>query len=161
MATATNSASLLIVDLQEGFVTPRNQHVIGRVEQLQEAYQYVYASKFILDTDDQNRRMGRQNLAFTPRDEARIFEKSTHSAATAEIIEDLRSKGVRQVHVCGIETNVCALATTVALLDEDFYVAVRPEAWASNSTKYDWDEDRFHETALMVMKNMGIRTWGC
>ena len=53
------------------------------------------------------------------------------------------------------------LATTVALLDEDFYVAVRPEAWASNRTKYDWDEDRFHETALMVMKNMGIRTWRC
>ena len=160
MPRTTRSEVLIIVDLQEGFINPRNQHVVRRVERLQQEYWYVYVSKFMLDTDEQNEEFRRNNLAFTPREDAMIFDKFTHSAATTEIIKDLRSKGIREVHLCGVETNACVLATAIALLDGNFYVVVSTEACASNSTKRDWDEDSFHYAGLMVMKNMGIRTWG-
>lgn len=160
MVNPTKFEALIIVDLQEGFINRSNQHVVSRVERLQHQYQYVYASQFMLDTQEQNEMFLRENLAFAPREDAKIFQKSTHNAATNEIIQDLRSTGVQQVHVCGVETNVCVLATAIALLDEGFYVVVRTEACASNSRKYDWDEEKFHRAALMMMKNMSIRTWG-
>ena len=39
-----------------------NKHVVSQAERLQQNFQYVYASMFMLDTDDQNERFGRKKL---------------------------------------------------------------------------------------------------
>lgn len=156
MTPSNARAALLIIDLQEDFVTEDNRHVSYNATQLQTEFSHIYASIFISD-DCQNERTGQKNLAFEPNRTATIFEKMTHSAATPEIIQDLQEKGIDTVHICGLESNVCVLATAIALLDAGFDVIVRTEACASNSTKYDWDAERFHEAAMMIMKNMAIQ----
>ena len=152
--------ALMVIDLQKGFIDKNNQQVVWQAQDLQKQYQYVYVSMFMSDDDDFNERFGRTELAFKPREDARVFHKSTHNAATPEVIADLKSRGVRDIHLCGVETNVCVLATAIALLDADFTVVVHVDACASSSTKYDWDGSRFHEAAVMIMKNMAIHTWG-
>ena len=160
MPTPRNREALIIVDLQEGFVTQNNRRVVHNVNQMQAEFHHVYASKFMMDDDSQNERFGRNNLAFEPCPNLHVFEKTTYNAATPEIIQDLQRKGVLRVHICGLETNVCVLATAIALFDAGFRVIVRAEACASASEKYDWDPRRFHDAAMMIMKNMAIHTWG-
>ena len=160
MPTANEREALLIVDLQEGFVTQNNRHVVYHIDRMQTQFHHVYASKFMMDDHDQNERFGRNSLAFEHNPNTHVFEKTTHNAATPEIIRDLQGKGINTVHICGLETNVCVLATAIALLDAGFTVTVRAEACASNSAKYDWGPERFHEAAMMIMKNMAIHTWG-
>ena len=158
MTMPNDREALLIIDLQKAFVTKNNRHVIYNANQLQREFSHIYASKFIAD-DSQSKRDGHKFLAFEPNRTASIFEKRTYSAATPEIIQDLQEKGIDTVHICGLESNVCVLATAIALLDAGFDVIVRTEACASNSTKYDWDTERFHEAAMMIMKNMAIQIW--
>ena len=156
MTRSNDRAALLIIDLQEDFVTKDNRHVSYNATQLQTEFSHIYASKFIPD-DCENERTGQKNLAFEPHRMAKIFEKSTYSAATPEVIQDLQRKGIDTVHICGLESNVCILSTAIALLDAGFDVIVRTEACASNSKKSDWDAERFHEAAMMIMKNMAIQ----
>ena len=158
MALSNEREALLIIDLQEDFVTEDNCHIIYHVNQLQTEFSHIYVSKDISDVR-QKERAGRKNLAFEPHRMAKIFEKSTYSAATPEVIQDLQRKGIDTVHICGLESNVCVLSTAIVLLDAGFDVIVRTEACASNSAKYDWDSERFHEAAMMIMKNMAIQVW--
>lgn len=79
-----------------------------------------------------------------------IVEKINFSCcASRPFMEQLRSKRIQQVVVCGIEAHVCVLQTCLDLLAEKFQVHLVTDAISSRK-KLD------HQTAIDRMKSAGV-----
>lgn len=132
---------LLIIDVQKGFIGPDTAHVPGVVEALQERYRCVAASKFINHLNSPHRKFLDWNrlqpgaeeteLAFKPRPDAFVFEKPQYSAISYDLLRWVHLNGLSEVHVCGIDTEICVLTSATAL----FEVSIKPVVleWACAS----------------------------
>jgi nicotinamidase-related amidase len=79
-----------------------------------------------------------------------IVEKLNFSCCAAiPLMEQLQSKKIQQVVVCGIETHVCVLQTSLDLLAEGFQVHLVCDAISSRK-KLD------HEAAIDRMQQAGV-----
>jgi nicotinamidase-related amidase len=141
---------LIIIDVQRGFINPATAHVPARVEALQGRYDTVIATRFVNPEGSAHRRLiswtrfapGSDDtaLAFTPRADARIVEKHVYSCLTVEVRAMLDAAGAGEVHLCGIATDNCVLASAIALFEGGDTPVVLGDACASHAgTDYhDW-----------------------
>ncbi|WP_299471836.1 isochorismatase family cysteine hydrolase [uncultured Roseibium sp.] len=132
---------LLIIDVQKGFVSPATTHIPAIVEELQDSYAHVAASRFINRPNSPHRRFLGWNrllpdteeteLAFTPSSGAFVFEKPQYSAVSYDLLRWIHLNRLSEVHLCGIDTEICVLTSATAL----FEVSVKPVvlAWACAS----------------------------
>ena len=61
----------------------------------------------------------------------KIFEKTMFSMATPEVMSHLSSMGIESCVLCGLETHVCVLQTTLDLLDQGLHVHIACDAVSS------------------------------
>lgn len=81
--------------------------------------------------------------------EINTIQKMTFSCIGSDnMFDDLKSREIGQVVVCGIESHVCVLQTVLDLIANDFQVHVVSDA-VSSRRKFDY------EMALRRMKNNG------
>ncbi|WP_420336549.1 isochorismatase family cysteine hydrolase [Roseibium sp.] len=132
---------LLIVDVQAGFVSAGTDHIPGIVEDLQQGYRHVAASRFVNHVNSPHRRFLDWNrflpdtaeveLAFKPVSRAFVFDKPQYSAVSCDLLRWVHLNGISEVHVCGIDTEICVLTSATAL----FEVSIKPVvlAWACMS----------------------------
>ncbi len=81
--------------------------------------------------------------------DSKLFEKMTFSCFGAgNLFEELKSKKIEQVVVCGIESHVCVQQTVQDLLANGFQVDLASDA-VSSRRKFDY------ESALNRMRNNG------
>ena len=147
---------LAIIDVQMGFVNDATSHIPDTVQSLQNPFDLVFATKFENPPDSPFRQflglqrfgggMPETELAFAPRKDARIFVKHAYSAATDELKRAGREAGA--VHLCGIATDNCVLATAVDLFDAGLRPVVIADCCASHAGP------RYHEAALMILKRL-------
>lgn len=142
-----NKRALLIIDVQNGFVTEHSQHVVPAVEALcQRAdYQFVAASQHINHPKSalwnwlswqKCRREDKHDiaLAFTPLEHVYVYEKDTYSALTPKLCDEFKKRGITHVDICGIDTEACVLATALALFDQGmFKPSILPHACGSHA----------------------------
>ena len=115
---------LLIVDVQEGFVAAGTDHIPGIVEELQEGYRHVAASRFVNHVNSPHRRFLDWNrflpdtseveLAFKPVSRAFVLDKPHYSAVSYDLLRWVHLNGISEVHVCGIDTEICVLTSATA-----------------------------------------------
>ncbi|WP_305985285.1 isochorismatase family cysteine hydrolase [Roseibium sp. MMSF_3544] len=132
---------LLIIDVQKGFVGPETTHIPKIAQDLQAEYRHVAASRFINNPNSPHRRFlnwerllpgsRETELAFKPVPSAFVFEKPQYSAVSYDLLRWIHVNGLSEVHVCGIDTEVCVLTSATAL----FEVSIKPVvlAWACAS----------------------------
>lgn len=81
-----------------------------------------------------------------------VLEKTSFSAlledSVLQKIKELKTEGITQIFICGIETHICLLQTVQDLIKEGFEVHVVKNASSSRSK----DE---HKTGLELMKKYG------
>lgn len=65
-------------------------------------------------------------------------------------INDLKTKGIKQIAICGIETHICVLQTASDLIQEGFEVYVIKDACASRNKKE-------YKTGLELLKQYGAK----
>lgn len=79
----------------------------------------------------------------------RTFEKTSFSCCGEKgFLELLDSMNRSQIVLCGIETHVCVLSTTMELLERGFDVAVAADATGSRNPEH-------HQLALAAMRQCG------
>lgn len=127
--------ALVLVDLQAGFVRddPGLQDVAERAAEFARAhaddYALVAASRFRNEEGSAYWRLvghdmvDEDEVALVPAVEelgGLVVDAPTYSSATPELVQRLQELGVVEVHVCGIDTDQCVLATVFALFDAGF-----------------------------------------
>ena len=83
---------------------------------------------------------------------AQPFEKVVFSACSPELISGLRSKGITNLIVCGIEAHVCVLQTGLDILQTGFGVFVVADAISSRTSEnYRLSMDRLRQAGAMIV----------
>ena len=152
------NAALLIIDVQVGFVNDATRHIVPRVEEIQKQYPHVYATRFINAEGSPYRKILNWHqfyadsddvpLAFQPVDRAVIMDKNIYTCVDDAFLEGLRSKGVEEVAICGIDTDACVSACAVDLFENGFKPILLSEACASHAGV------EYHEAALRILARL-------
>jgi len=152
------SALLLIIDVQKGFIGPSTDHVPGQAETLQEEFDTVIVTRFVNPPDSPYRQwIGWQRfgpgsddieLAFTPRADALIIDKSAYTCVTPDFISMLKDKDINRVDICGIATDNCVLKCAIDL----FEAGVRPSIHIDACGSHGGPE--CHAAGILVMRRM-------
>ncbi|MFT4299687.1 MAG: isochorismatase family cysteine hydrolase [Aeromicrobium sp.] len=141
----TRPTALLIVDVQHGFVGPHTAHVPAAVRSLlverRSDYAAVIATRFHNPPESNFRELiDWHRLAEPPETDLvdglesvidTVIDKDTYGAveAIAAVLDHL---GVRDVHLCGIDTDVCVLQNAAGLFDRGYRPAVLIDGCATN-----------------------------
>lgn len=153
-------ACLLVVDVQRQFVTPRTAGLVPRLAAALPGYRRVVFSRLVPDADSPVARW----KGFTPapedsaesalavqapgRTEVLVTRKTGFSALTAEARAWLAERGVRAVHVCGMDTDLCVTRTLFDVAEAGFEPALRADLCASAAG------DEMHAHGVVVAKRM-------
>ena len=117
--------ALFIIDVQKGQIRPEQGELIAGVESLQDEFDLIAVFSILNPEGSPWRRWikwGRfgpddpgRELAFTPAPHAMLFDKPQYSALLPEVQGWLDENAVDEVHLCGVRTENCILATAVDL----------------------------------------------
>lgn len=131
-----SKAALLVVDVQEAFRTVIDDFggLASRIAVAIRGFQILDRPIFVTEqypkglgrTADEIRKVLPQDFTY--------LEKTTFSSCGAVLFEDeLRSNGISQIAVCGLETHICVNQTTHDLLDRGFAVHLLTDCVASRT----------------------------
>lgn len=148
--------ALLIVDVQKGFINDSTKHVIRAVEELQTRYEHIFATRFINGADSPHRslldwrRFGEGSrdteLAFCASPKAEVIDKTTYTCVNLDFLDSLRNRAISEVHVCGIDTDVCVMKCAVDLFEN----GIRPVVLSKASASHAGDEH--HQATLLILR---------
>ena len=118
---------LLIIDVQKGFINEKTSHIPKLVEELQYTYAYVFATKFYNPKDSFFRKLIRWNkfgenssdcdIAYTPKRDTFIISKAVYSCVDNSFLAKLAALNIGEVHICGLETDMCVTKNAVDLFE--------------------------------------------
>lgn len=134
---------LLIIDVQVGFINKFTAHIPKLVEELQNNYKYVYATRFYNKKDSLYRKLIKWNrfdkgskdfqLAFTPSENAVIIDKSIYSCVNPAFLQEINGKDINEIDICGIDTDICVTKNAVDLFENGIVPFVLAKYCASHA----------------------------
>lgn len=146
---------LLIVDVQKGFICDKTKHIPSLVEKLQYEYKHVFATRFINPIDSQYRKLihwskftpGSEeiDLAFTPKEGVNIIDKYIYTCVTDTFLTYLETNSIKEVIICGIDTDICVTKCAVDLFEKGYTPIVLKDYCASHA------QDDVQEAALIIL----------
>lgn len=146
-----DSTALLVVDVQEKLVPAMHDpdrivRQVGRMIDGANALQLP-----VLVTEQYRKGLGATTAALAPRLENAVcnHEKLKFSACTEPVRDELSSRGIRSVIVCGIEAHVCVLQTCLDLAESGYLVGLTVDAIMSRRPVDA-------ETAVQRMLQVGV-----
>ncbi|MDV6332283.1 isochorismatase family cysteine hydrolase [Asticcacaulis sp. 201] len=149
---------LLVIDVQNGFVTPQSEHVVRPLENLQYEFDYVIFTKFynpdpspfrkFVGYDRMKQHSAQTDLTLQPRDDAVIISRPLYSGVTEALLVRLKTWGMREVFIAGIATDSSVLKTAIDL----FELNIRP--WVLQDLCASDKGADFHDAGLKILGNM-------
>ncbi|MFX0574750.1 cysteine hydrolase family protein [Nocardia nepalensis] len=161
---------LLAIDVQNGFIVPASAPVVPAVAALIDAWLAVDApvilTRYLNHSGSPFQRLLDWHamtsapdtdivteLAHHARDpRVQVIDKTTYSALTPETAETITHHRVNDVFLCGIATDACVLATTLALFDHGLTPWIITDACASNASRHP--PQQVHDAALLLMSRL-------
>lgn len=143
------TAVLLIVDVQNGFITNDTEHVVTGIAELAGRWQSeggrVLFSRYFNYTGSEFERLinwrklyaapdtdlAEQLKPYGGRNEEAVYDKRGYSALTDEFLRQVHRHGWTDIVVCGIDTELCVLATVFDAFDAGLTPWVVTDASAS------------------------------
>jgi nicotinamidase-related amidase len=136
------SPVLLVVDVQRGFLNAWTEHVPAAVGRLQAGYDHVAVTRFQNPPGSPYRDLigwsrfapgsADTELAFAPRADAIVIDKSTYTCVDAAFLARLQEWNADTVDICGIATDNCVLKCAVDLFEAGIRPRVLSEYCASH-----------------------------
>lgn len=149
------TSTLLIVDVQKGFVTPHSQHVVKPITQLQHCFERVVVTKFYNPDPSPFRRILQYydfspggddtELAFTPREDAIILERPLYTCVNEALKQYLAQHHITELYVCGIASEACVLKTVMDLFEHNVRCWVITDLCASDKGQ------EYHDMAMTLI----------
>jgi nicotinamidase-related amidase len=150
-----------VVDVQNGFVTPESQLAVPVIAQLvadwASAGGSVVFSRYVNYSGSEFERLMNWRGLYGPPDTdlvpdlkpngpgGSVIDKRTYSGVTPEFLRLVHRNRWTDVVVCGIDTELCVLATVFDVFDNGLTPWVVTDASASTGGQ------AFHEAGLLVM----------
>jgi nicotinamidase-related amidase len=145
----------MVVDVQHGFVTDENRHVVAPLERLQGRFRHVVVTKFHNPPSSpfrelmQYERFGPGSadteLAFVPRADAFLIDRPLYTCVTQALLHQLEAWHLNEVYVAGIATEACILKTVIDLFEH------RITPWVIADLCDSDKGAEFHEPAMKVI----------
>jgi nicotinamidase-related amidase len=153
-----SGSRLLIIDVQTGFINEWTAHVPSRVDSLQASFDHVIVTRLYNPQRSLYRKLigwsgfslgsMESQLAFQPRSDAMIIDKSAYTCVSEPFVDELRQLGVNRVHLCGISTEDSVLTTAVDLFQHGIEPVVLAHACGSDGGH------ALHESALVILRRL-------
>lgn len=148
------TSALIIIDIQEKLVKAANKgkEVAENVAKLAKTANILGINTIV--TEQYPKGLGNtvNEVSESFSEDVYISEKTSFSALLEENIlnkvRELKSKGINQIFICGIETHICLLQTVQDLLKEGFEVHVVENASSSRC-------ENEHNTGIALMRQYG------
>ena len=151
---------LMLIDVQNGFISPETDYVVDRIKYLleKEHFDHIIATQFVNEKGSPYRRFIKWEklsgppetdvLDFVKENAEKIFVKNIYSAANDEVLEFLKKNKVTEIFLSGIDTDCCILKTAADFFEKGIDAKVLSYYTASNGGK----ESRY--AAVRVLKRM-------
>ena len=127
--------AFLIIDAQEKIINPvKNIEVVKRnIKKILEAYEIL--GNVIYISEQNPKKLGRTISELTPKKEFKLIEKMSFSIARVpQFCEELISKGIKSLIICGFETHICVQQSVLDFLRQKFNVYIVVDAMGSRKT---------------------------
>ena len=148
--------ALLIVDVQNGFINAHTSSIPTLVERLQNDYETVVATRFNNQPGSPYRKFmnwGRfapgtddVGLAFNAHKNVLVWDKDVYTCIDDKFLDFLASRSIDEVHVCGIDTDVCVTKCAVDL----FEAGIRPVVLSTYCASHGGPS--YHDAALQILR---------
>ena len=155
---------LLIIDVQHQFLPEgrEGKKFCEGIEELQKKYENIAISRFINNSNtfwvqylEWNKMMEGDpgaDLAFKPKEGAFVYKNHKFTSFTSELQEYINNNNIKEVHICGVDTDACILATAYNLWDEQIHFKVLIDHCISSAG------ENTHAVAHKIMnKNFGFK----
>jgi len=119
--------ALLVVDVQKGFINEHTAHIPALIQELVPSYKTVFATRFYNPEGSNYRRLlkwsrfSRESpdteLAFAPAANIRIIDKPIYTCVTNAFLATLDDLAVTEVHIVGIDTDICVAKCAADLFE--------------------------------------------
>lgn len=151
------SSLLLVIDLQKDFINEHTEHVLSKIEKViaEKKYDYVVFTKYINSADNLCYKKLNytgclteegQEIAIDSKD-YKIIKKEVYTAYVDELKEYLKENNIKEIYLCGLNTDCCVLKTALDLFEAGYEVYVLKEYCAST------EGEQLHINALEILKN--------
>lgn len=152
---------LFIIDVQKGFVSPKTDFVLPRIEKLMNAFRGgpIIATKFVNRGGPFDAIMHWKRLIASPEVDLipfveekadHVIEKNIYSSCTDQVEALLRQFQVTEAYIAGIDTDCCVLKTALDLFERNIRPIVLAHCCASNGG------EESHAAAITVLeRNIG------
>ena len=125
---------LLVIDFQKDFINDNTKDYISKIEKLINSNKYdeIVFTKFI---NNENSRWYKelnykgcidkqgQDIVIDTQ-EYKIFEKTTYSALNDELRTHIKEKNIKQIYLCGFDTDACVQKTALDMFENNYDVYV-------------------------------------
>jgi len=154
------ASCLVLIDVQNGFVSERTAHIPGKIVQLLRSgcrFDHVVATQFV-NTDSEEspyiRLMGWRGLLSEDSQRLhsliaelpeRVFRKQIYSCFTPEFEEYIRERNIDKLYFAGIDTDCCVLKSASDCFERNISFEVLVNYCASNGGETS------HQAAITVM----------
>tara|TARA_Y100000589_G_scaffold232411_1_gene219919 strand:+ start:40 stop:600 length:561 start_codon:yes stop_codon:yes gene_type:complete len=124
--------ALLIMDAQAKIISPieNKDSVIKNIYKLLKAYEILGENIYI--SEQNPLRLGSTVAELLPKTDFKTFEKMDFSISNNnELNNDLSSKKIKQLIICGFETHICILQSVLGFLKNNFKVYLVVDSMSS------------------------------
>jgi len=148
---------LMIVDVQNGFVSPRTRHIVPELNSLMRQHHFdnIAFTRFINTPEspyirylDWHRLQSEQECALVDSlipFAKKVFSKYVYTGINSETLSYLKNNDVKVVFLAGIDTDCCVLNTAIDLFENGIRPYVLEFCSASNGGQAS------HQAALTVL----------
>ncbi len=134
LINARANSCLIIIDVQNGFISPKTDHILPRIQSLleEENFDHVVFTRFVNTEDSPFVRFLNWNKVSKGEEieissllkpfAKTVYDKSTYTALTETLSQFIVRHSIETAFICGIDTDCCVLATAIDL----FEFGIRP-----------------------------------
>ncbi|MDO8564205.1 MAG: isochorismatase family cysteine hydrolase [Nanoarchaeota archaeon] len=158
--------ALIIVDVQEAFINKRNKKIIKSIQKLLKTRRYDLYIESVFHAEkgslwnkqtgwicpkDENTHTVREVLDLLPKETIHI-EKTTKSVfkGNKNLGAILKKNKIEEVHIVGLDTNDCILATAYESFDFGFFTYVIESCCNSSSSQ------KLHKEGIDILRHVSL-----
>ena len=147
---------LLVIDLQKAFINKNTKEIFEKIQKLVNSKRYgnIIFGKFINHLDSPfYTKLGykecidkdSQEIALDTKDN-KIIERDKYSLFTKELIDYIVLNNIKNIYICGLDTDACVYKTALDLFENNFNVYILKDYCFSNGVL------KFHQYGIELLK---------
>ncbi len=163
MQKSGRKTALIIVDIQSGFITDENKWILPNVKKLltEEVYDLYIEATFHADPGSLWDKQTEWTFPYEPTmpdikslipERAVQVIKATKSVfgGDKDVVKILKENDIEEVHIIGLDTNDCVMATAFDAFDAGFFTYVIEDCTESSNGSH------LRDTALEILRNVDL-----